>query len=308
MLCHIKKCPKCGFRGVGKNGRFRGKQGYKCKQCGKQFVSKSRKSSVVQNIWHDYVWGKQSLNQIAKKYNKSIPYARTAIQKATVLKRTLPSRKVIVIADVTYFGRGYGILVVRSEKEKINLYWKEVTSEKPIHYQEARNELEQQGFALQAIVLDGRKGVREVFSDIPVQMCIFHQKAILRRYLTQNPKLQAGIELRALGETLTYIRKEDFVTLLFEWHGRWEVFLKERTYQEGGKHWHYTHRRIRSAYRSLKENIPYLFTYQKHSNLDIPKTTNSLDGTFGHMKTLLKNHRGVSRRRRFKMIEEILGK
>jgi len=168
--------------------------------------------------------------------------------------------------------------------------------------------LEKQGFILRAIVLDGRKGVREAFSDIPMQMCLFHQKAIVRRYLTQNPKLKAGQELKALGETLTYIRKEDFVKLLSEWHDRWNEFLKEKTYQEDGRHWHYTHRKIRSAYRSLKENTPYLFTYQKHPKFTLPKTTNSLDGTFGHMKTLLKNHRGISRKRRFKMIEEILGK
>lgn len=262
----------------------------------------------MQNIWHDYVWGKQSLNQIANKYKRSVPYVRVAIQKAKTSNKKIRPQKVVVTADVTYFGRGYGILVVRSEKEKANLYWKEVPSEKPIYYREARSALEAQGYEFQSIVLDGRKGVREGFSDIPVQMCLFHQKAILRRYLTQNPKLEAGQELKALGEALIYIRKEDFVTLLSEWHDRWEAFLKERTYQEDGKHWHYTHRRIRSAYRSLKENIPYLFTYQKHPELNIPKTTNSLDGTFGHMKTLLRNHRGVSKEKRFKMIEEILGK
>jgi hypothetical protein len=156
--------------------------------------------------------------------------------------------------------------------------------------------------------LDGRKGVREAFSDIPVQMCLFHQKMILRRYLTQSPKLQAGIELKALGDTLTFIQEEDFKKLLLEWYERWEKFLKEKTYEEDKKHWHYTHKKIRSAYRSLKENQEYLFTYQRYPELKIPKTTNSLDGSFGHMKTLLKVHRGISKERRFKMIEEILKK
>jgi hypothetical protein len=32
----------------------------------------------------------------------------------------------------------------------------------------------------------------------PVQMCIFHQKAILRRYLTKNPLLEANKELKEL--------------------------------------------------------------------------------------------------------------
>jgi hypothetical protein len=44
--------------------------------------------------------------------------------------------------------------------------------------------------------LDGRPRVRQIFSDIPVQMCHFHQKQIITRYLTNNPKLQTSRELR----------------------------------------------------------------------------------------------------------------
>jgi len=37
-------------------------------------------------------------------------------------------------------------------------------------------------------------GVREIFSNRPVQMCHFHQVAIVRRYLTSRPKLEAAQE------------------------------------------------------------------------------------------------------------------
>lgn len=188
------------------------------------------------------------------------------------------------------------------------MYWKEVTNESPRQYLKAKQEIQKQGYTLEAIVLDGRKGVREVFSDVPIQMCHFHQKAIIRRYLTQAPKLQAGKELKAIVETLRFVKKEDFQSILFDWYKKWKDFLKEKTYEEDLKHWHYTHKRLRSAYRSLKENLEYLFTYQHYPELTIPTTTNSLDGSFGHMKTLLKNHRGVSKKKRFKIIEEILGK
>lgn len=181
-------------------------------------------------------------------------------------------------------------------------------SESPKEYITARKTIERLGFEIEAIVLDGKRGVREVFSDIPVQMCQFHQKAIVRRYLTQHPRIEAGKELLAITHFLPTIKKEDFHLLLSLWHSRWEGFLKERTYDEDGRHWHYTHRRVRSAYRSLRENLDFLFTYQEYPELSIPNTTNSLDGSFGHMKTLLKNHRGVSKKRKFKIIEEILGK
>jgi len=246
--------------------------------------------------------------QLSKKYQKSIPYIREVLRGVRVSQKKISPQKVVVTADVTFFGRGYGILVLRSEKIKKNLYWREVLNESPKEYMKAREEIESLGFTIEAIVLDGRKAVREAFRDIPIQMCHFHQKALVRRYLTQNPQLQAGRELKTLTETLTFVREKDFEKLLSDWYGRWQEFLKEKTYDEDLKHWHYTHKRLRSAHRSLKENMPFLFTYQRYQELAIPNTTNSLDGSFGHMKTLLKNHRGVSKKRRFKIIQEILGK
>ena len=43
-------------------------------------------------------------------------------------------------------------------------------------------------FALHSITCDGRRGLLGGFGDIPTQMCHFHQIAIVRRYLTKNPK------------------------------------------------------------------------------------------------------------------------
>ena len=46
-----------------------------------------------------------------------------------------------------------------------------------------------------AIVCDGRRGLTQAFGGIPVQMCMFHQRAIIRRYLTLKPKLEASKRL-----------------------------------------------------------------------------------------------------------------
>ena len=59
----------------------------------------------------------------------------------------------------------------------------------------------------------------------------------------------------------------------------------------------------RSAYRSLKRFLPYLFTYQKYQNLNILTTTNLLDGgCFSPLKDLLKVHRGIDRKMKRKLI------
>jgi len=140
-------------------------------------------------------------------------------------------------------------------------------------------------------------------------MCHFHQKQIVKRYLTNNPKLEAGIELKNIVRFLCQTNKEDFTKNLTVWHQKWKVFLKERTYDQfNPKKWHYTHKRLRSAYGSLKINLPYLFTYQEYPDLKIPNTTNSLDGYFSHLKELVKIHRGLNKTLKYKIIDEILAK
>jgi len=214
----------------------------------------------------------------------------------------------VIIADATFFKRTFGLCVVRSSYLKQNIYWEEIENETINVYWQARTKLEKQGWQIIGAVLDGRPGVRAVFSDIPVQMCHYHQKAIINRYLTTRPKLEASMELRKITHSLCQTNKQEFSKKLNAWHKKWSIFLKERTVNEETKRWFYTHRRIRSAYRSLKINLPYLFTYQEYPDLDIPNTTNSLDGYFSHLKELVKIHRGITKTLKLKIIDEILGK
>jgi hypothetical protein len=173
-------------------------------------------------------------------------------------------------------------------------------------YVEARRYLEAAGFNIQAVVLDAKHGIKEVFSDLVVQICQYHQQQIVRRYLTANPKTGAGLELKLLSDSLTKMDGESFTESLKNWNEKWDAFLKERTYTSDGEHWWHTHRRVRSAYRSLITNLPYLFSYQRNPLLKIPNTNNSLEGYFSKMKQLLNNHHGLRLTRRYKLIETLL--
>lgn len=211
-----------------------------------------------------------------------------------------------MIADTTFFKRNLIFCVFRSPHHNQNLYWQEISSETSAAYQIARATLEKQGFQILAIVLDGKPGVREVFHDIPVQMCHFHQRMIITRYITTRPKLEAGRELRKLTLALSCSNEEEFCLRLSEWHRKWSNFLKEKTVEPETERWHYTHQRIRKAYQSLKGNLPYLFTYQRYPELKIPKTTNSLEGFFSHLKDLVTLHRGLKINLKRKIINQIL--
>lgn len=213
---------------------------------------------------------------------------------------------IVIGADATFFNRTYGIILFRSVKLKKNLWWRQIDSETADVYRQGREHLEKNGFAILAAVIDGKTGVKQVFSDIPVQMCQYHQKKIVNRYLTLRPKLEAGRELMAITKTLTTATEAQFTDALNRWHEKWKTFLKERTINVETNKWYYTHKRLRSACRSLKTNLPILFTYQKYPDLGIPNTNNSLEGTFTALKKLINNHNGLIRKRRYKVIVEVL--
>jgi len=214
----------------------------------------------------------------------------------------------VIVPDTTFWGRHYGVVVFRSWNLRRNIWWNEVVSEKMIHYQYGRKILEERGWTFTAAVVDGRRGLATVFKDIPVQVCQFHQMKTVTKYITRRPKTDAGKELRSLTLTLAKINEEEFSKKLFAWEKKWHDFYTEKTYVLGTKHWYYTHKSVRSAFMSLKRNLPYLFTYQKYPELNIPNTTNTVDGYFASLKKKVAAHHGLRKDRRYKVICELLKK
>jgi hypothetical protein len=262
-------------------------------------------------IWKEYVDGKQTSVDLGNKYGKCRQWVLKQLSDINVDDQriiTISPQSIVVVADTTFFTRSYGVTVFREPNLKKNLIWKEVRSETPGQYEQLKNELECLGFSIKAVVLDGKRGVRQVFSDIPTQMCQFHQIAIVNRYLTRRPILESSQELRSIALSLTKCNENEFTEQLNGWHLKWKEFLKEKTINPVTGKWHYTHKRTRSAYRSLKTNLPYLFTCQKYPEHNIPNTCNSIDGSFTTLKNLLRIHRGMSQENRYKMICQILKK
>jgi transposase-like protein len=222
---------------------------------------------------------------------------------------SLPAQKassIIVLIDTTYWGRNFGVMLFKDATSGRNLLKTYVKYETNVLYLQGIAALKANGFIIQAIVCDGRKGLVQAFKDIPVQMCQFHQSAIIRRYLTKKPKLVAAQELLTVVDLMKMTDKESFEGALGLWIEKWQDFLDERTTSpETGKTF-YTHKRLRSAYRSLKFNLPWLFTWYNHPELNIPNTTNAIDGHFADLKNKLRNHNGLSLRRKMKFIDEFL--
>lgn len=190
-------------------------------------------------------------------------------------------------------------------KEAISYHF--IESETNTEYAKLKKDIINSGFSIKAVIIDGRRGLFRMFEAFPIQMCHFHQKAIITRYLTRNPKTKPAKELKRVVSYLSSVSECRFILLLSSWHKRHHEFLNEKTHNEETGKWHYTHRRLRSAYRSLKSHLPYLFTYKKYPQLNIQNTTNSLDGgVFSPMKMLLKIHRGIGIEMKKKLIVDYL--
>ena len=221
-------------------------------------------------------------------------------------KKEIAPQSTVVISDTTFFGKTYGVCVFRSPELKRNLWWTEVEKEIMATYYYGRKILEDKGWTFTAAVVDGRRGMTTVFKDIPVQICQFHQMRTVTKYLTRRPETLAGQELRAIMLQLPGSNKKEFSGLLSDWKKERGEILTDKTYVLGTRRWYYTHKKTRSAYMSLERNLPYLFTYLRYPELNIPNTTNSLDGSFTHLKDKVNIHHGLRKDRRYKMIEEIL--
>ena len=244
--------------------------------------------------------------QLSKKYNCS---TRTIQRKIDSHKPIIPakySRVVVVLMDTTYWGRSFGVMLFKDALTKENLLKYYVRNETNFLYKKGVEELISKGYKVIAIVSDGRKGLIQSFGSIPVQMCQFHQVAIIRRYITKNPKLPASIELKKLVAMMKLTDRESFEGALNDWFTKWEDFLNERTINVETGRSYYTHKRLRSAYRSLKSNLPWLFTWYDHIELNIPNTTNAIDGHFADLKNKLRNHNGLSLDRKMKFIDAFL--
>jgi hypothetical protein len=257
-----------------------------------------------EQLLQEYLLGKQTYRQLALAHHCSSKTMQRRLD-TQGCPSSQPARlppKGVVVLDTTYFGRGCGVIVLKDVATGINLFAAPLKQETTAFYQAALKEVQRGHYRVEAIVCDGHRGLFSAFGDIPVQMCQFHQIAIMRRYLTGNPKMPAAKALWRLCCKLTRSKEEDFAVALKAWKSEWESFLNERHSVAGSKRTRYAHPRLRSAFLSITHNCPWLFTFLRRPTLQIPNTTNLIDGHFAELKNKLRNHNGFSREHRFKLV------
>ena len=150
--------------------------------CSRQFQNCYRAKRLEKTIWNQYVYQRKTIFQLAEKYKKGKNWIRAHLKDVSVRKQLHDPQPIVAIADVTFFKRDFGLCVIRAPHLKKNIYVQEVRTESVAAYRQGKMVLEEQGYTVQAIVLDGRPGVRQLFSNIPIR-CVTSTRNRLSRVI-----------------------------------------------------------------------------------------------------------------------------
>ena len=282
------------------------KQMYKCKDCNRQFLGGRRRDKT--QVITDYVEGKQTIEQLSFKYGVSSRTIQRDLKGMRYVQKISKNIDVTIQLDTTYWGRNFGLMVIKDALRNKILWRKYVRYETIKDYLEGVEWLKSQGFKIYGVVIDGMRGLAQALYPIPVQMCQFHQIMIVRRYLTQDPDIEASIELLCLIKEITRMDKESFIGAFEEWYERNKDTLNERINDRRIKRKTppFMRPRLRSAYLSIKRNMQLLWTFYDHPETGLPNTNNALEGVFSDIKSKTRVHSGISRDNRKKLLDEYI--
>lgn len=218
-------------------------------------------------------------------------------------------RRIHLLVDATYFGErtnatSWCVIVLKDADTSEDLWWSFFETETTSAYHAGRIALQELGYRILSVTGDGFSGIRTAFSGIPFQMCHVHMERLVIIGTTRKPKLEAGQVLLALIKTVHHTDRRTFMRRVNWYVQKYGNFLNEKSIVPHTGELFWTHENLRKACLSLQRLAGYLFTFEKDPR--IPKTTNALEGQFGHIKEIVEIHRGLSRAQKEKVLYTIL--
>ncbi len=157
--------------------------------------------------------------------------------------------------------------------------------------------LQHQGFHPKSCTTDGNprviKVLKQLWPNVQLQRCLVHVQRQGLMWCRVHPKTVMARRLRELFVQLLFVRsdgeKERWCEYFMAWEEKYAPALRGQVHG-----WVMTD--LKSAYRMLKNALPYLFEYL--SCPKIPATTNRAEGFFSHVKRAYKRHAGLALRQR----------
>lgn len=291
-------CLLCGAQLV-KNGRTAaGTQRWRCPNCGasttRQRVDVRRRHQLTRFL--EWLLGKQSQTELggqsaARQFRRETAWCWSIQPRIGPVTTTHHS----ILVDGIWIGSWCLLIAVTPGLQVLAWQWcaRESTA--------AWKALFEQLPAPRVVICDGGSGIpaalRETWPTTRVQRCLFHAQMNVRQHLTLQPRTLAGRRLLALSRMLSHVHTIEEAIQWQEHLDRWwrahGHLTQERTRYVNGQ-WGWTHERLRKAWFLLRKLVrqDLLFTYILEGN---PRTTSPLEGGINNgIRTVLRNHRGMS--------------
>ena len=211
------------------------------------------------------------------------------------------SEKVNLLIDGTYFSNKVCLVLYRDNTVKSTIMYRLSDGEWLEEIEEDLNNLLSLGICIESVTCDGLsniiKAVRKTSPDSVIQRCLVHIQRETLIWLTRKPKSQAACELRLIIKDLhkitTYQECNFWIKRLSDWYAIYKEFINQKTINPQTRRYWFTHKNLRKAFVHINRALPNMFHYLDNPN--IPKTTNAIESFFGHLKSNITIHRGLSK-------------
>ena len=266
-----------------------------------------------QFVWFKkWVLHRQTLLYLSNESGYSVrtlkTYFHNYLSKAPVLP-IYPREKLNLLIDGTYFSNDICLIVYRDNAIKYTQLYRLTNGE---YYHEIKEDLEnllKLNITIESITCDGHrailKAIRLSCKDVILQRCLVHIERECKSWLTTNPKNIAGNELLFIVKKLSLIKhhfqSHEWIIELLKWHEQHKNYINEKSYSFYTKRYWFKHKMVRRAFIHIKNALPNMFQYL--FNERVPKTTNGLESFFGHLKSHLLLHRGLTKEHRKNFIK-----
>jgi transposase-like protein len=299
------RCPHCGFLDTVKRGKRAGTTRWYCKNCGSYFTDR-RPQVTAKNkeVWfREWIVGHQTIEQLAARSGESV---RTLKRYFYDLLPRCPvwhiqrRERVNLLIDGTYFPNKVCLVLYRDANIKMTVFYRLSDGEHFRDLQEDLRNIQQTGIEIESVTCDGAanilRAVREVCPDAILQRCTVHIAREIRTWLTRRPKSLPARELLDLVGLLGRVETPDqanlWIRAFVDWHSTHEKFINEKSFDEESGRWWYTHKMLHRSDTHIRRALPEMFAYTRH--VRVPKSSNSIESFFGHLKDNMRIHRGLS--------------
>jgi hypothetical protein len=286
-----------------------GSQRWYCVNCKRSGIRKRQdnRARTRLSLFVNWLTETVSISEIAERYKVSERTVNRWFEpywQSPPKTKTYDPVRVLVLDGTSVVPRVCMMLIAGDADRNKPIDWRAVDRESYGSWMPFLAKMSDQGVRPKVVVCDGQRGLLKAISTVwpeaRVQRCLIHVIRQASSWLTQNPKTVAGQELlalvRLLGSIRTRRQKRRWIRAFKYWLRRHHGFLKERSHGEG-KHWWYTHRKLRGVRSLLANAVPDLFRFV--SDPTIPRTSNHVEGGLNsRIKELFHSHRGISLRKK----------